>query len=94
MVTGRENVSDEFVVIDCRTPAEYSMDKIDGTINLDFKSPKFTQELEKLDRNKKYKLHCASGARSGTAVQMMQSMGFKHVENIGGIAEARAYLKK
>jgi rhodanese-related sulfurtransferase len=83
----------KIVVIDVRTPAEYSRGHVVGALNLDFSSATFKSEIAKLDRAKTYKLYCAVGGRSGKAAAIMQEMKFEHVENLGGIADAADKLK-
>ena len=69
----------DFVVLDVRTPQEYSEGHLPGATLLDYKSPQFEQELAKLDRNKTYLVYCRAGNRSAKAVEKMQEFGFKHI---------------
>ncbi len=46
--------------------------------------PALKQELEKLDRNKKYLLYCRSGKISGKTLKMMNKLGFKEAYNMKG----------
>ncbi|GAA5171546.1 rhodanese-like domain-containing protein [Viridibacterium curvum] len=39
-------------------------------------------------------LYCRSGRRSGVAQQTLRSMGYKDVQNYGGLDEARKRLQK
>ncbi len=45
-------------------------------------SPDFHPELS---TDKPVAIYCASGARSGMAARLMQSLGFQDVHNIGGL---------
>lgn len=82
------------VVLDVRTPAEYSSGHLDGARNLNFNGTDFRGELEKLDRDASYKVYCAAGMRAEKARAMMEKMGFKHVENLGGLSEAAAKTQR
>lgn len=68
----------DYIVLDVRTLAEYEEQRIlkNSTI-IDFKKSNFKEELNKLDKNKKYLLHCRSGNRSGKAAKIMEQLGFK-----------------
>lgn len=67
------------VILDVRTPKEYSAGHIAGAKNLDFNSPEFEQALGGLDKTKVYLVHCASGRRSALACEKMKAAGFQNV---------------
>ncbi len=73
-----------FEIIDVRTPEEYTEKKIPNTQLIDFYNPNFKQDLDKLDKNKNYLIHCRSGARSANALSVMQELGFKNVKDLAG----------
>lgn len=74
------------VVIDVRTPAEYSNTHLKkARHNIDVSSGNFKQKIQSLDKDKSYYLYCRSGRRSGKAKQIMEQNGFEDVHNIGGI---------
>lgn len=89
MASGDKNI----IIIDVRTPAEFSEGQVPGALNIDFRSPDFQSKILKLDKNKSYKLYCRSGNRSGQAMGFMSSQGFKQVENLGSLQEALNKLK-
>ena len=74
----------EGVLLDVRTPQEYSDGHIPGSINIDFHGENFKAELEKLDKSKTYDVYCRSGKRSASAAEVMEEMGFKKVVNLAG----------
>ena len=74
----------EIVLIDVRSSAEMQTGYIEGTQHLDFNSPGFKNSLDSLDHSKTYFLYCASGKRSGKALEMMNEMGFKNVAALDG----------
>ena len=57
------------VLIDVRTPEEFVNGHVKGAQNLNFMDENFQQEVAKLNKNKRYYLYCASGNRSGKAMQ-------------------------
>ncbi len=83
----------ELVILDVRTPEEYSEIRVKGSRNLDWNGPDFKDQIVKLDKNACYKVYCRSGNRSGRAMELMKSLGFKDVENLGSVSEASQKLK-
>ena len=72
----------EFVVLDVRTPEEYRDGHLEGAVMIDFRSNKFKEELQTLDRGKTYLVYCRTGRRSGSAVPMMEEMGFRKIYHL------------
>ena len=71
------------VLLDVRTPGEFSSGSIKGALNIDIMSSNFAQKVEKLDKDATYFIFCRSGNRSGQACKMMHKMGFD-VRNLAG----------
>ena len=69
----------DFCVLDVRTEKEFLSGAIPGAINLDFYAVDFSQELNKLDKNKTYLIYCRSGNRSKAALSTMKQMSFSYV---------------
>jgi 3-oxoadipate enol-lactonase len=81
----RENIGNpDFVILDVRTPEEYSEEHFTGAVNLDIKSSDFSEKLNDLDKNKKYLVHCKGGVRSAFAVDKMRKTGFNKAYNLMG----------
>lgn len=76
--------TEDLVVIDVRTPAEFDSGNIKGAINLDIFSPTFMNAINKLDKNKTYLMYCRSGNRSGQACSKMAKLGFEKLYNLSG----------
>jgi len=74
----------DFVIIDVRTREEFSAERIENVTNIDFYSETFRDMLNNLDKNKKYLIYCRSGARSGSALDIMAELNFNEVYNISG----------
>jgi rhodanese-related sulfurtransferase len=72
------------VVLDVRTPEEYAEGHIPGAVNIDFNSEDFDKQVAKLDKNKTYLVHCASGGRSARACGKMDKLNFEHLYNLEG----------
>ena len=78
------------VLLDVRTPTEYATGHVHGARNLDFRASDFVWQVGQLDTAKTYVLYCASGNRSGQAIQLMQEKGFKKVVNAGSFKALKA----
>ncbi len=81
----------DFVILDVRTPKEFSEGHVENAVNIDFYEDAFPDELEGLDRDKTYLIYCRTGGRSGSTFKMMRELGFQNVYNMkGGIEGWRA----
>lgn len=69
------------VILDVRTPGEYNGGHIKGSINIPLTS--LPHHLSKLSKNKAIITCCASGMRSASAKNLLQSNGFTEVYNGG-----------
>lgn len=86
--------ADNIIVIDVRTEEEYQESHVKDSENIDILNPDFKTKISKLDKDKTYKVYCRSGNRSGQAEQLMKSLGFKDVENIGSLNQASRKLNR
>ena len=78
---------EDAVILDVRTPFEYEMSHITGSVNVDVQDASFEDKVAGLDPNKKYIVHCAknpSGGRSSRALESMQKLGFKNLYSLEG----------
>ncbi|MFA5403710.1 MAG: alpha/beta fold hydrolase [Ignavibacteria bacterium] len=91
-----ENIGNpDFVILDVRTPEEYSAGHITNAVNLDFKSSDFSEKLDELNKNKIYIVYCKGGGRSAKALEIMQKKGFTNVYNVlGGIKKWKEENRK
>lgn len=83
-------LSDDTVIIDVRTPAEFEAGHLEGAINIDVQSPDFAAQMMELDPNGEYYVYCRSGNRSAAAISWMNQMGFdgEAITNGGGYQDA------
>ncbi len=72
------------IILDVRTKEEFDEKHIAKAINLDLTSSSFEEEIDKLDRNKKYLVYCRSGNRSSMAELIMLKKGFNEVYSVDG----------
>ena len=75
----------EIVILDVRTAEEFEEERLPRAVNIDIHSDDFEQKILKLDKKKRYLLHCHSGRRSALAAQFMEEKGFRKVYNVVGL---------
>lgn len=78
------------VLVDVRTSEEYNLGHIPGSINVPVDSEENIKEIL-TDREKNIYLYCQNGERGNDAELKLRSLGYKHIENIGGLCN---YLGK
>jgi len=66
-------------IIDIRTDKEYQQSHIKGALLIDFFSEEFATQLDQLDKDAPYILHCKSGGRSTKALKTLEELGFTKV---------------
>ena len=74
----------DFVILDVRTPGEYADGHIEGSVNVDFYTETFRDDLNSLDKSKTYLVYCRTGSRSSGALGIMKDLGFRNVFNMAG----------
>jgi rhodanese-related sulfurtransferase len=72
------------VLLDVRTPGEFTTGTIKGSRNLDFNSPDFEEQIAKLDKSKTYLVYCRSGNRSGQALPMLEKLKLSKLYHLDG----------
>jgi rhodanese-related sulfurtransferase/thioredoxin-related protein len=82
------------IILDVRTPTEFSNGHIAGALNLDVNAADFQEKVASLDKNKIYLVHCASGVRSVKACQKLARLDFPNLYNLIGGFKAWAKAGK
>lgn len=78
---------EDVVILDVRTPIEYEMSHITGSVNVDVGDDSFDARVATLDSNKTYIVHCTknpAGGRSSRALETLKNLGFKHLYSLEG----------
>jgi adenylyltransferase/sulfurtransferase len=76
----------EITVLDVRTPQEYEIAKIEGSVLIPLQE--LQDRLGELDPADTIVAHCHHGMRSAKAVQLLRQMGFKRAINLAGGIDA------
>lgn len=76
--------SGEYVILDIRTPEEFEAGHIKGAINIDFYDSNFQQQINNLDKDKKYLVYCRSGSRTSYTLPLFRQLEFNEVYELQG----------
>lgn len=76
--------NNDVLLLDVRTPGEYSSGHIENAININFLSPEFDEEIKKLDTSKTLVIYCRSGNRSGKSTSKLVKAGFTDIYDLKG----------
>ncbi len=82
-----------YIVLDVRTSEEHEAEQIGNTLNIDFESGEFAENIQMLDKDKTYLIYCKTDIRSGLAKEIMDKMEFKTIVVKGGIEEWKSQNK-
>jgi rhodanese-related sulfurtransferase len=70
------------VILDVRTPGEFSRGKVQGSMNLPVEQVESEVKTRLPDTKQKIYVYCLSGARSSVAVEAMVKLGYTNVFNM------------
>lgn len=73
------NEKADVILLDVRTPGEYSRGKIEGSINIPVDTISNEVVTALPDMNKTIYVYCLSGSRSDVAVDIMRQLGYINV---------------
>jgi rhodanese-related sulfurtransferase len=77
--------TDDYILVDVRTPKEFEEGHIEGALNVDFLNPAaFDEGAAQLDPDKALMIYCRSGKRSQKASEKLKAMGFKKIYDLEG----------
>ncbi len=72
------------VILDVRSPGEYSAGHLPGAVNVDYNGKDFAGEVGKLDTSKTYLVYCTVGGRASKAAEQMKKSGFRSIMEMQG----------
>ncbi|HEY0652927.1 MAG TPA: MBL fold metallo-hydrolase [Chryseosolibacter sp.] len=78
----KNEIEKDVEVLDVRKPGEWNVSHLKDATFLPLAD--FPGNLEGLDKNKPYIVHCGGGYRSMTAISIMKNHGFKNLINVYG----------
>lgn len=74
--------SKQVIVVDVRTPEEYSKAKIAGSISLPLDQIEQKSDLVLQDKNQPVLVYCLSGSRSQVAADLLKEKGYQSIYNL------------
>lgn len=78
---------DSIILLDVRSKEEYDQIHIPGSKLIPLDELQIRAEKELSDKNTKIFVYCKSGGRSTSATELLDSLGYKYVYNLGGIKD-------
>lgn len=76
------NKKTDEIILDVRTPEEFSSGHIPGAILMNIKEADFETQVKELDKTKPVFVYCLSGIRSEKASAILTNSGFKEVYHL------------
>jgi len=76
--------SSSSIVLDVRTPEEFSKGHLRNALNVDWNGSDFMAQVSKMDKARPVFVYCLAGARSASAAGEMRKVGFNAVYEMGG----------
>ena len=78
----------DYILLDVRTPDEFSSGYIKNAINLDFYSETFQNDILSIDKKLPIVLYCRTNNRSTKTANILKENGFKEISVLeGGITD-------
>lgn len=77
------------ILVDVRTPEEYSAGHLEGALNVNWLSEDFLKVMDTLPKGKTLFIYCQKGGRSARAAHALDSLGYPVMDLSGGYAAWR-----
>lgn len=81
------------VIIDVRTPEEYSSGHIEGALNIHYADIGSEIKSYVPDTDTNIHLYCGTGRRAGIAKKTLEGMGYRNVTNEGGYEDYKQTIR-
>lgn len=87
-------IPDNAIWLDVRSLEEYKSGHVDGALNIPH--TKIEDQILGIvpDKDTPVYLYCRSGHRSNIALNKMKELGYTNLQNVGGLNDAREFLKE
>lgn len=87
--TAGKHLAQGALVIDVRSPGEFSSDRVPGAINIPLGELRESLPRQVEDKQQVLLVHCLSGGRSAIAQQQLKGLGYVNVYNLGSLSRAK-----
>jgi len=74
--------TEDAILLDVRTPGEYSRGHIKGSTSINIADPEFVSKVGLLQKEKTILIYCLSGSRSSVSANYLSQKGFKKIYNL------------
>ena len=74
--------TEDAIILDVRTPGEYSRGHIKGSTSINIADPEFVSRIGLLQKEKTILIYCLSGSRSSVSSNYLSQKGFKKIYNM------------
>ncbi len=75
----------DYMIIDVRTPEEYSEGHLDDAINIEYQDVVEKLNEKNISKDTPIIVYCKSGGRSGQAYESLKQVGFTHIYDLGAM---------
>lgn len=82
------------VLVDVRTPEEYSGGHLDNALNINWNDSDFAEQFAPISKDKIIYVYCKKGGRSAKAQEKLVSLGFENVVDLQGGYDAFVAAQK
>lgn len=82
--SGKMNSFDNVQLLDVRRPEEWATGIIPGAARVNWFDEDFMEQVRKFDKDIPLLIYCASGGRSGKAMEKMSAAGYSEIYNLEG----------
>jgi rhodanese-related sulfurtransferase len=72
------------ILVDVRTPEEYAAGHLEEALNVNLFREDFVRVADTLPKDKTIYLYCQKGGRSARAARILDSLGYRVVDLLGG----------
>lgn len=72
------------LIIDIRTPGEFTQGYIEGAVNINLFDKNFTEQFSEFDKSKPIFLYCRTGRRTSAASKKLAALGFQNIYDLHG----------
>jgi len=79
-----QNELNSVILVDVRTPEEYSAGHIENAMNINWFDEDFAKKIESIDKTETVYVYCKKGGRSAKAAHLLDSLGYKNVIDLAG----------
>ena len=86
--------ADDYLLIDVRTDGEWDAGNLQSATHIPMQNLLDDIASTATNKDQQIYLYCGSGKRAGRAKTMLENIGYTNAQNIGGLDEASAQLKK